>query len=55
MATTVGGISDVRQAQSKERPIPLMRVVTKGWWTLKEERVPVEALEEMDRQEREQD
>lgn len=27
---------------------PDMRVVTKGWWTLREERVPVEELERQD-------
>ncbi len=48
----------VRQTQGsprKERQIPAMRVVTKGWWTLKEEREPVEKLEEADRNQRRQD
>jgi hypothetical protein len=44
--------------QNAERPagavpprrVPDMRVVTKGWWTLREERVPVEVLEQEDRE-----
>jgi hypothetical protein len=36
------------------RPIPPMQVVTKGWFTLREERVPVEELEKEDRDERRQ-
>lgn len=31
---------------------PDMQVVTKGWWTLREERRPVEELEQADRDER---
>ncbi len=27
------------------RPIPPMRVVTKGWWTMREKRATVEQLE----------
>lgn len=34
------------------RPIPAMRVVTKGWFTLREERVSVETLEQADRKRR---
>ena len=34
------------------RPVPPMQVVTKGWFTLREERVPVEQLEKQDRDER---
>ena len=33
------------------RKMPDMRVVTKGWWTLREERVPLEALQQEDRDE----
>jgi hypothetical protein len=38
----------------EDLPAPPMRVVTKGWWTLKEERVPVEVLAEEDRCEQSQ-
>ena len=34
------------------RPAPAMQVITKGWWTLREERAPVEELEREDRDER---
>jgi hypothetical protein len=37
-----------------KRRAPDMQVVTKGWWTLREERRPVEALEQEDRAERRQ-
>jgi hypothetical protein len=37
--------------REKRRP-PEMQVVTKGWWTLKEERAAVEELEKEDRDER---
>jgi len=36
-------------APRSRRLVPDMRVVTKGWWTLKEERAPAEALEQEDR------
>lgn len=32
-----------------KRPIPPMEVVTKGWWTMKVRRVPLEVLEAEDR------
>jgi len=32
-----------------EREPPAMQVVTKGWWTLREERMPVATLEAEDR------
>ncbi len=35
-----------------DRHVPDMQVVTKGWWTLREERRPVEELEEEDRDQR---
>lgn len=38
----------------ENRHPPPMQVVTKGWWTLKEERVPVEELEQEDREEQRQ-
>jgi hypothetical protein len=38
----------------EDRHPPPMQVVTKGWWTLKEERAPVEELEKEDRNERRQ-
>ncbi|NKE48464.1 hypothetical protein HB662_27075 [Roseomonas frigidaquae] len=31
--------------QPVTRPVPPMRVVTKGWWVLREERVSAEELE----------
>jgi len=34
------------------RSAPPMQVITKGWWTLREERAPVEKLEQEDRDER---
>lgn len=34
------------------RQMPDMQVITKGWWTLKEERQPVEEIEKEDRDER---
>ncbi len=34
------------------RKMPDMRVVTKGWWTLREERVALETLQQEDRDER---
>jgi len=37
-----------------DRHVPDMQVVTKGWWTLREERRPVEELEKEDRDERKQ-
>lgn len=39
---------------SEDRQPPDMQVITKGWWRLKEERASVEALEQEDRNEREQ-
>lgn len=36
------------------RKVPDMQVVTKGWWTLREERQSVEELEKEDRNERKQ-
>jgi hypothetical protein len=36
----------------EDRHAPPMQVVTKGWWTLREERAPVEELEQEDRNER---
>ncbi len=38
------------QAQKLVRPPPPMRVVTKGWWTLREETKPVDELERADRE-----
>jgi hypothetical protein len=29
---------------------PLMRLVTKGWWVMREERVPIEVLEAANRE-----
>jgi hypothetical protein len=37
-----------------DRQVPDMQVVTKGSWTLQEERRPVEELEKEDREERKQ-
>ena len=34
------------------RPMPLMQVVTKGWWTLRHESASVEELRKEDRDER---
>jgi len=34
------------------RKMPDMRVVTKGWWVLREKKVPVEKLQQEDRDER---
>lgn len=39
---------------SEERRAPEMQVITKGWWTLREERAPVEELEQEDRDEQRQ-
>ena len=36
----------------RERPVPPMRVVTKGWWTLREDRASVESLEQEEKDER---
>jgi len=36
----------------ESRKVPDMQVVTKGWWTLREQRRPVEELERQDRLER---
>jgi hypothetical protein len=41
-------------ATDAERRPPEMQVITKGWWTLKEERAPMEDLEQEDRDERQQ-
>ena len=39
-----------KPAPRRPRPAPEMQVVTKGWWTLREETAPAEILqrEEMD-------
>ncbi len=42
------------QSAAAQRRVPDMQVVTKGWWTLRQERQPVEALEQQDRAERKQ-
>lgn len=42
------------QLLSEDRQPPDMQVMTKGWWQLKEERPPVEVLEQEDRNERKQ-
>ena len=34
------------------RKVPNMRVVTKGWWVLREESVPLEILQQEDRDKR---
>jgi hypothetical protein len=39
---------------TEDRPPPPMQVVTKGWWTLREDRAPVEELEQEDREEQRQ-